>query len=526
MPTFQSLQGHWLDQAKLLADNSVHVVVCSPPYWALRNYKTDPQIWDGEPDCTHTWGDLIPGDTRGNSGSPNNKNGRGEDYARGLPRGRWCQTCNAWRGELGQEPHPSLYIEHLVQIFREVRRVLRPDGTLWINIGDSYATGAGSARKPGGKTYGKANPVVAAGNYKTGDLVGIPWALATALREDGWYLRRDNIWHKQACMPESVMGWRWERCRIKVKGHQREVGWSNSTEGRPQSDSRHTGPYEDAEWKDCPGCRKCEKNDGLVLRKGNGRCTTSHEYVFHFSKSENYYYDSDAIAEEQSSEERERRLREFDNGHDATYAGKTVTTKYGQHAFGSTSAVRGPVPRQMLALKGTRNKRSVWSLAPEPYGEDHFAAYPSELPMICIKAGSSEHGCCADCGAPYARIIRVTGGAPDRPNGPKGEARDAAGLRSSGRMGGGAGWREQPRPVNETLGWRKTCKCATTATMAPIVLDPFGGRGTTGAAAVRLGRDVILCELQPDYLPMIRKNITAEALLFVTEVEAPCPTTT
>jgi DNA modification methylase len=521
MPTFRILQGHWLDQAKRLADNSVHVAVTSPPYWGLRAYKTEPQIWGGDTDCSHDFCDTSwvrrTDDSRGSKQQSHpGSHGRDVPY-----QSNTCLKCNAWEGELGQEPTPSLFIEHLVAVFREVKRVLRPDGTLWINIGDSYY-GDSPRRSRSSETFSATwNPEDSAGNggtrrsarrlegVKPTDLVGIPWALAFALRADGWYLRRDNIWHKQSCMPESVMGWRWERCRQKkATGSRERQGDPGTNGGYFPNPTGHISDQNDTEWEPCPGCRKCEKNDGLVLRKGSGRCTTSHEYIFHLSKSENYYYDNEAIAEEQSEAERERRLRELENGHDGNYNLKTLGADHGQLEHSPKGVIRNVRARQLLAVKGTRNKRSVWSLAPEPYSEDHFAAYPSELPVICIKAGTSEHGCCADCGAPYARVVR----------------RKAIVIKRSGRnektgmRTGSSGTMEEPAE-SETLGWRKTCKCETTAMVPPIVLDPFGGRGTTGAAAVRLGRNVILCELQDDYLPMIRKNIKAEAPLFVEEVE-------
>jgi len=128
-------------------EKSVNCCVTSPPYWGLRDYKTPPV----------TFGD-------------------------------------GWTGHLGLEPTPELYVQHTVEIFREVRRVLRDDGTLWLNLGDSYATGAEKACSPGGGNH----------RYKPKDLVGIPWMVAFALRADGWYLRQDIIWYKPNPMPESV----------------------------------------------------------------------------------------------------------------------------------------------------------------------------------------------------------------------------------------------------------------------------------------------------------------------------------
>lgn len=526
MPTFRILQGHWLDQAKHLADNSIHIAVCSPPYWALRDYKTPPQLWGGDSNCEHEWGENIIERTRRHGATRALHATRETDKAAAITsrehdQGSFCTHCKAWRGELGQEPTPALFVAHMVEVFREVKRVLRPDGTLWINIGDSYATGAGSARRPGGKTYGKANPVVEAGNYlynqpnrlkieglKTGDLVGIPWALATALRADGWYLRRDNIWRKEACMPESVMGWRWERCRQRIKPSARSSAESAHSKAQigvaPPQGARNGRDFHDHgdEFADCPGCRKCERNDGLVLRKGSGRCTTSHEYIFHFSKEENYYYDSDAIAEPIAGASLTRINQ-------STFDSQNGGPKdYGTTGVNPDRSMRKTLENFARNNNGTRNKRSVWTLAPEPYSEDHFAAYPSELPMICIKAGTSEHGCCADCGAPYARVVRRKAMVIERSG-----RNEKTGMRT-----GSSGTMVEPAE-SETLGWRRTCNCATATMVPPIVLDPFGGRGTTGAAAVRLGRDVILCELQTDYLPMIRKNIRAEASLFVEEIE-------
>lgn len=182
---------HVLDTLATLPDESVHCCVTSPPYWGLRNYGTEPQDW---PD--------------------------------------------GWRGELGLEPTPELYVSHLTVIFHEVRRVLRKDGTLWLNIADSYCAGSRETQKE--QTFlgkGRGEPATfrcqAQGDLKNKDLVGIPWMVAFALRADGWYLRQEIIWHKPNPMPESV----------------------------------------------------------------TDRCTKSHESIFLFSKSERYFFDNLAIAE-------------------------------------------------------------------------------------------------------------------------------------------------------------------------------------------------------------------------------------
>ena len=224
------LQGNCLETLSSLEEKSVNTCVTSPPYWGLRDYGTDDQ--------------------------------------------------------LGLEETPEKFVENLVNVFREVRRVLRDDGTVWLNLGDSYLS-----------------------NKQLG---GIPWRVAFALQSDGWYLRQDIIWHKPTHMPESV----------------------------------------------------------------TDRCTKSHEYIFLLSKSPKYYYDNEAIKEETLTQDNQNRDRE--------------TTKLNNT----------PGRTKMSGLKTnnyeTKNKRSVWSVAPIPYKEAHFATYPPELIKPCILAGCPEGGTVLD----------------------------------------------------------------------------------------------------------------------------------
>ena len=203
LPTTKLLVGDVRTRLAELADESVHCVVTSPPYFGLRSYGTPPQIWGGDPSCEHQWRERgrahHPGQVPdGKAVHPENAIGQNAGS------GQFCARCGAWRGDLGLEPTPDLYIEHLVGIFREVRRVLRSDGTLFLNIGDSYAsTGGHSAQGKSSARVGRANIDAQnavcgfAGNragIKPKDLIGIPWMLAFALRADGWWLRQDIIW--------------------------------------------------------------------------------------------------------------------------------------------------------------------------------------------------------------------------------------------------------------------------------------------------------------------------------------------
>jgi DNA modification methylase len=203
-------QGDVLDVLRQLPSGSVQCIVTSPPYFGLRDYGLPRSVWGGDPECAHEWNSLSYQRRSNDGGKEGTKqgtnlgaNGRDVPIEHAL-----CCHCNAWLGCLGLEPSPELFIEHCVVLFREVRRVLRDDGTLWLNIGDSYngSGGAGGDYGAGGLKEGQPRYPGRhlGGDLKPKDLIGIPWMLAFALRADGWYLRSDIIWHKPNAMPESV----------------------------------------------------------------------------------------------------------------------------------------------------------------------------------------------------------------------------------------------------------------------------------------------------------------------------------
>lgn len=197
---------------------SIQTVCTSPPYWGLRDYGSEGIVWGGSHGCEHEWVTATQKFEQGNKRAPVDTDGRlnqrDPENQKGKPAQKevttgFCTRCNAWKGQLGQEPTPALYCEHMVEVFTEVARVLRPDGTLWINLGDSYASGGRSTRAPdakdskGGRQDDAFRPPQPDG-LKPKDLVGIPWRVAFALQEAGWYLRSDIIWSKPNPMPESV----------------------------------------------------------------------------------------------------------------------------------------------------------------------------------------------------------------------------------------------------------------------------------------------------------------------------------
>jgi len=259
------------------------------------------------------------------------RNGDSRDLLRAMPDQsvQCCVTSPPYfglrdyghAGQIGLEPSPAEYVAEMVALFREVRRVLRDDGTLWLNVGDSYA-GAGTIGRNdagrnftggGGNKAGSGNPGhqgvsrCTVGDILPKNLLGVPWRVAFALQAGGWYLRQDIIWHKPNPMPESV----------------------------------------------------------------RDRCTKAHEYVFLMSKSERYYYDADAVSEP------------------ATHAGRVKDYTGNQKCNHADPKLQRTMPRgRRIEVGDTRNRRSVWTIASEPFSGAHFATMPPALAELCIKAGT------------------------------------------------------------------------------------------------------------------------------------------
>ncbi len=295
------LLGDCLEILKSISDNSIDCCVTSPPYYGLRDY--------------------------------------GHSY------------------QIGLEETPELYVQKLVEVFREVKRALKPEGTLWLNLGDSYA---GSGKGTGGdyelskkqhsnkgSNYQKDSKIKIKFNdgCKPKDLIGIPWMVAFALRADGWWLRQDIIWHKPNPMPESV----------------------------------------------------------------TDRCTKSHEYIFLMSKSAKYYYDAEAIKTDISDTTIKRLMQDtrWQNGSDRV-PGKINGNMKAVGELRKGYNHRGTGDKKLASHSGNyaedgsiigegmANKKSVWTVTTKPFKEAHFATFPQDLIVDCIKAGCPENGIVLD----------------------------------------------------------------------------------------------------------------------------------
>lgn len=482
----QLLCGDVRAMCRTLQPESVHCVVTSIPYLGLRVYGTAPQVWGGRPDCSHRWSEPLPA-RRARWGDPDtlsdkqasNRGSAANVAALEASTGRFCQDCGAWVGELGSEPTVSLFVEHIVEVFREVRRVLRRDGVLWLNIGDSYCTSAAGNTKPlvdedgafqrlqgrqraaTGEDPLRRSVDWSADRIKSKDLCLVPYRLAIALQDDGWWVRADVIWEKPNPLPESV--------------------------------------------KDRP-------------------VTKDKEYVLMLTRSADYFYDTEAVRQPAAGAN-----GSTPNGWDtAPGAHGTIhraslpraskravgpTKKYDHAGRNSTDGRQKPHAGgreeydSERVLYATRHLRSVWKITPQPYKGAHFATFPEKLVELPILASTSERGCCAICGAPWRRLKEPT---------PEYAAlfgsNDGADAERHEK-----GYRKHSPAVSadyRTTGWRPTCDCHPAMAGEPVpcvVMDPFAGSGTTGAVAQRLGRDFIGIELNPEYLELARERIEGKA---------------
>jgi len=297
-----------------LAANTVQCVITSPPYWGLRDYGTAEWV-GGSGDCDHVEQSIGMSDknTLGPDGylPPTNA----ANVGRKMQYRHRCPKCGAIRkdAQLGLEATPDEFLANMVSVFREVRRVLKDDGVLWLNMGDSYAANRGyQVADNKFKDVGNNRPSKAPDALPPKNLIGMPWRLAFALQSDGWILRSDIIWHKPNPMPESV----------------------------------------------------------------TDRPTKAHEYVFLLSKQGRYFYDADAVREKPKTEG----LLPSHLGR-----GKTIAP----HDLDLTNGKRTDKEHNgKFVHEAGRNRRTVWTVATQPYSGSHFATFPTALIEPMILAGS------------------------------------------------------------------------------------------------------------------------------------------
>lgn len=474
--------GDCLELMKELPDESIDCCVCSPPYWGLRDYGHHNTIWDGDLACEHKWDRTSSFKRTGGHGVQDSNTASHFEISTNC-----CTKCGAWEGSLGLEPTFKLYIQHLLDIFKEVKRVLKKTGTCWVNIGDTYSgsnCGKGDYRENKSlqkDIYNKISPQSLSSRFSkwrrdgeggeldntmtridTGipikSLIGIPERFTLAMTDELDFIRRNTIiWHKPNCMPASV----------------------------------------------------------------SDRFTVNFEYLYFFTKTSKYYF-------EQSFEPlKDVSIARLNRG--VSEQNKWVNSADGQSPHNLSKPRLNIKHRKMEGTKyggdgkglhdhsgyfsadGTprfypqgRNKRCVWTITTKGFPNAHFATFPEELIETPIKAGCPEF-ICKECGKAREKIFET-----DNPKG----------------ITGRAGKPMVTNGVVDTYDSKQRCEPGHNSTVyssakfkgytdcgcnvgyeGGIVLDPFCGSGTSALVALKLNRNFIGFEISQKYVDMANKRL-------------------
>lgn len=473
-------------QAIPLPSNYFHSVITSPPYYGLRVYSggdIQKRVWGGSSDCIHVW---IEAEAKMQTGGISAKqiSNRGVTGMGWISTHAACENCDAWYGSLGLEPTPEQHVQNMVLVAREVWRVLRDDGVFWLNYGDTYAGSGQGGQSASVRTNKWARyPSRPYKGLSGGNLILMPHQVAIALQRDGWTVRNDLVWHKPNPMPEPAAGWRWERHRLKIQSA--EIDWKEEARrtDRPLDGPAHVGGGNTgfsghfAKWEPCEGCEKCDPNEGYILRKGSWRHTRAHEYFFQFTKGMNYYCDQEVIRQA------------YDLPLDR-WGGELQLVA--EDMDGSERPTR---PDQ-----GGKNPRSVLKIPTSSYKGAHYATFAPDLISPLIQASVPTRAC-PECGQGWAPVVdkgEPTFGATSW--GLEGRRHfkvEKEGMVETSLEEGSTLKHDVPRTVR---GYLPTCDCGREDHIPGIVLDIFGGSGTTGMVAKSLLRRWALIDIGRGYI--------------------------
>jgi DNA modification methylase len=471
-------------------DNSIDTIITSCPYWGLRDYgKGANQIWGGDKDCQHKWGNSLIVRERGSITGPTAQVGNQlnpEIAKTHSTRGQFCQLCGAWYGQLGLEPTLEMYIEHLLIITAECKRVLKPTGVLWWNHGDCYFTGKGSCNNPGGgnkswKSWNDRKSIYPRGRGAPNRISKEIPAKCLALQnfrliirlidEQGWILRNTVQWNKPNSMPSSTKNRltnKYEPIFFLVKNTKTQYYWNEKTglmvNRKPSKDKQKEGI--DWYW--------------IEDEKGERRKRS-------YWHSLDYWFDLDAIREKHAA-------KSF------TAVGCEYQKQKGTDNLGKVKGWNLSESMDIHTLNPSgKNPGDVWTIPTQPYPEAHFATFPEKLVIKPILSSCPEW-ICKKCGKARVRITNT-----------QREVENSKRQWEKGTMRNYKG--ERWNVTNhKTIGWTD-CKC--NAGWRPgITLDLFAGSGTTLAMAKRCRRQFIGYEIVKSYIPLTRKRLEKEDTMF------------
>ena len=473
----QIVPGHVLAGLATLPAGSVHVMVTSPPFYGLRAYGTDPQVWGAGSCDEHIWGPEQVVQLRSNDD---------EDEAHGstlqgpprkgritsLNQGAWCQRCGAWRGELGSEPTLAQYLANMVTIMRAVRRVLRPDGVAFVNIADSYAASGysnhdnsvvgGVRREDGGAQVHRLGTGIPAKN-----LLLVPQRLAIALQDDGWIIRSDIILTKSAPMPGSQQDRPTTAYEHLLMLTRQPHYWFDMEPLRVPHSTDPTNNYRPETSRYLhSGDAQRDKGNGLLYARHSPGGRTPHDWMPWGYRGSDYAYCL---------------------GCDAFYDGR--------HQINRIPLVEGD---------DGRNLRECPACGETDQWADHYAAFGPFIPRFAINAACPAMVCPEPgCGAGWVREVERTSdvGCP--------RGIDPSQYRAHGET-------QQGRIITSrhTIGWRPGCDHPhdEADTVPGTVLDPFVGSGTTLLVAREMGRNAIGLELSESYVRLAERRLGLAAV--------------
>jgi DNA modification methylase len=475
-------QGHALDILGGFPDGYFDSVFTSPPYYFARDYGIEPIVWDGDNSCCHEWQNIVADidNLRYRGLGANTGNNRNKDiFSISRQNQESCSKCGAWKGNLGQESHPDLYIAHLMQVFTECMRVLKPSGSLWINIDDSHASKGNQTfdkNKYNGKNgiqCGRARNVMGV-NAKS--LIGIPARLELAMIDAGWIVRNKIVWQKPNACPESAT----DRFTIDyepiffVCKNSKTLWWKNTKTKRMVS-KKPLGIKGiegiDWDWDDCrqcqgAGCRVCGNTGKKKKSNWQGR---------------DYYFNQQFEPQQDSSIIRAN--NEF-NSEKATSI----------HAGYSIEKQRRYAEKVRNTNNPMRNCRAVWSISTRGLHDSHFAVFCTDLAERVIDT-SVPFQICDTCGLPREKIY----GCGDKVCAGGGSKKSSIGQNSTPYI-------DSYEYVNNGL---TTCDCENPTYHVGVILDPFGGSGSTAVQAKAMGRHYVLIDSNADYVKMAERRIAS-----------------
>lgn len=472
LPLNTILQGHVVEQLKKLPDKSVNCIVTSPPYWALRAYKTTPVIWDEDANCEHIW---QPRGFKLHSGRGDaQKSGK---YSEQKPvadtelNDATCQKCGAWSGELGLERDFNSYIRHLADVFDECKRVLRDDGTLWIVMGDTYAR--------------SGMP-----DYPDKSLCMIPSRFAIEMVNRGWTLRNEILWFKPNCIPSSAK----DRFTVDFE----KVFFF--TKGSKYFFETQYEPYQTS-IEDAINKNKYQRDGGnkhsTVTYPGFDKTRTS-KYVEKLMKYANSNYEGQATkdydsAKAQNPSDTKRRILESMKKRMPPIGGV-------KKAGGDNPTYSGNTPD--WGVFG-RIKRTVWKINTAGFSGGHFAVFPPALIQTPIKAGCPTY-ICSKCGKPASTKYREWR-ENTRPGNDVGKMKSGTQADPNKELHKSdlSKFRQQIYRVPDGM---QSCDCNAPMSKG-VILDPFIGTGTTGEVALKQGKSFIGIELNGDYIKLAEKRL-------------------